>query len=492
MTVAGAGRGRGSREGALHRAATAFDAGAFEQRLSALVAIPSTSQEPAHADDLDRYLRDGVMPWLTSLGFQSDIHANPASGGGPILLAERIEQAELPTVITYGHGDTVAGLDDQWTEGRTRWTMRRDDERWYGRGTADNKGQHAINLFALEHVLAERHGRLGCNVKLVLETGEERGSIGLRDFVARHAGRLAADLFLASDGPRVAPDMPTIAAGTRGNYHFDLVVAPRQGGVHSGHWGGLTTDPALVLSHALASICDRNGKILVRDWLPFGGAPLSDIIRTMLADCPVDPGSTAARIEPHWGEPGPSAAEKLYAWNSFIVLATLSGRPEAPMNAVAPWARAHCQIRFTTTTNPAAIESVLRRHLDAHGFAEVRIEAGRIGMPASASSPDDPWIRWAADSMARSLGRKVQVIPAASGGMPGDVFQDLLGTPLVWVPHGHNGCQQHGPDEHMLVEVARQGISAFAGFWWDLGEGPFAGWSARRNPIKQDFATIRN
>jgi acetylornithine deacetylase/succinyl-diaminopimelate desuccinylase-like protein len=159
---------------------------------------------------------------------------------------------------------------------------------------------------------------------------------------------------------------------------------------------------------------------------------------------------------------------------------------------VAPWARAPCQIRFTTTTNPAAIESVLRRHLDAHGFAEVRIEAGRIGMPASASSPDDPWIRWAADSMARSLGRKVQVIPAASGGMPGDVFQDLLGTPLVWVPHGHNGCQQHGPDEHMLVEVARQGISAFAGFWWDLGEGPFAGWSARRNPIKQDFATIRN
>ena len=32
---------------------------------------------------------------------------------------------------------------------------------------------------------------------------------------------------------------------------------------HSGHWGGLTTDPAILLSHAIATIMDRNGKILV-------------------------------------------------------------------------------------------------------------------------------------------------------------------------------------------------------------------------------------
>ena len=55
------------------------------------------------------------------------------------------------------------------------------------------------------------------------------------------------------------PDMPTIATGTRGTFHFDLVVDLRPGGVHSGHWGGLTTDPAVVLTHALGTIIDRNG-----------------------------------------------------------------------------------------------------------------------------------------------------------------------------------------------------------------------------------------
>ena len=67
--------------------------------------------------------------------------------------------------------------------------------------------------------------------------------------------------------------MPTIATGTRGTFHFDLVVELRPGGVHSGHWGGLTTDPAVVLTHALGAIVDRRGQILVRDWLPPNGVP---------------------------------------------------------------------------------------------------------------------------------------------------------------------------------------------------------------------------
>ena len=133
------------------------------------------------------------------------------------------------------------------------WVLTEEGDRWYGRGTADNKGQHALNLSALEAVLAERGGKLGFNLKLVLETCEERGSIGLREFVAAHAEALHADVLIASDGPRVMPEVPTIATGTRGTFHFDLVVDLRPGGVHSGHWGGLTTDPAVVLTHALGA-----------------------------------------------------------------------------------------------------------------------------------------------------------------------------------------------------------------------------------------------
>jgi acetylornithine deacetylase/succinyl-diaminopimelate desuccinylase-like protein len=457
-----------SRDSALARALTHFDSDGFRDHLAELVAIPSTSQDPGHEADVHRYLASAIQPWLERMGFTIEIHPNPETGFGPILFAERLEGPDRPTVLTYGHGDTVRGLDDQWREGLSPWTLTEEADHWYGRGSADNKGQHALNLTALEAVLAERGGALGFNLKLILETSEERGSTGLRTFVAEQADRLAADVLVASDGPRVMPEVPTIATGTRGTYHFDLVVDLRPGGVHSGHWGGLTTDPAIILSHAIGSIMDRNGKILVRDWLARNGVPAA--VRAVLDGCPVGGGGESASIDPNWGEPGLTPAEKIYGWNSFIVLSMLSGRPENPVNAVAPNARAHCQIRYTVDSDPAGFDAALRVHLAEQGFPEVRVENSYVRMPASRTDPGHPWVRWTVGSMEQTLGKRVQVIPNSSGGLPGDVFVDYLGVPLVWIPHSYNGCKQHGPDEHLLVGPAREGLAAFTGIWWDLGE----------------------
>ena len=456
-----------SRDAAIASARQFFDDGGFRDRLAALVAIPSTSQDPGHEADVWRYLEGGILPWIERMGFSATIHANPTPGFGPILTAERIEDPARPTVLTYGHGDTVRGLEDQWDAGLSPWVLTEAGDRWYGRGTADNKGQHVLNLTALEHVLAARGGKLGFNLKLVLETSEERGSQGLRAFVAGHAALLAADVLIASDGPRVAAGTPTLSTGTRGTFHFDLVVDTRPGGVHSGNWGGMTTDPAIVLAHAIGAVCDRHGKILVRDWLPRNGMPAA--VRAALAGCELQ-SEASATIDPDWGEPGFTAAEKVFGWTSFIVLAMLSGRPENPVNAVAPNARAHCQIRYTVDSDATGFEAALRAHLDAQGFPEVAIENAGVRMPASRTSPDDPWVRWTVGSMEASLGRAVQVIPNGGGGLPGDVFVDHLGVPLVWIPHSYNGCKQHGPNEHFLIAPAREGLAAYAGIWWDLGE----------------------
>jgi acetylornithine deacetylase/succinyl-diaminopimelate desuccinylase-like protein len=457
----------GTREGAIARALQHFDTGGFRDTLARLVAIPSTSQDEAFAPECRRYLADAIAPWAERLGFACTIHDNPEAGAGPILTARRDEGEGLPTVLLYGHGDTVRGLDAQWSEGLEPWRLVERDGRWYGRGTADNKGQHAICLAALEAALAERGGRLEANVVLLIETSEERGSRGLREFVAAHRARLAADVLIASDGPRVAPATPTIATGTRGSFHFDLVLRLRPGGVHSGHWGGLITDPAIRLAHALAGITDAHGRILVEDWLP-PGRRVPESVRGALAGCPVEGGEAAT---PGWGEPGLTPAEKIFGWTSFIVLAMVSGQPENPVNAVAPSARAHCQIRHTVDCDPARFVPALRAHLDAAGFSDIAIENAAIRMAASRTDPADPWVLWAKASMERSLGKRVQVVPNAAGGLPGDVFVDHLRVPLVWVPHSYSGCRQHGPDEHLLPALAREGIAAFAGLWWDLGEG---------------------
>src|SRR5947208_2034144 len=347
-----------SRAAAIARAHSYFDSGEFLVDLQRRVAIPSTSQEPERASELRRYLDDEMVPSLAPLGFTSRVLDNPS--GPPFLVAERSEEGAAFKVLIYGHGERIRGFDDLWRPGLSPWLMTVEGKRFYGRGSADNKGQHSINIAALAAIIAER-GRLGFNAKILIEMGEEVGSAGLPVICERHKqDLLRADLLIASDGPRAAPDQPTIFLGARGGHPIDLIVDLREGGHHSGNWGGLIANPAIVLAQALATITDARGTIRVPEWRP----PLPDSVRKLLAGVEVDGGGNGPAIDPDWGEPGLMPAERVYAWNSFEILAFAAGTPERPVNAIPGSAHAYCQLRYVVGTKVDDIIPALRRHLD--------------------------------------------------------------------------------------------------------------------------------
>ena len=173
----------------------------------------------------------------------------------------------FPTVFGYGHGDVIRGLEPEWKDGLSPWQLTESNGRWYGRGIADNKGQHSVNMSALRSVI-ETRGRLGFNAKYLIEMGEETGSLGLRDICSSHKELFKADLLVASDGPRLRPERPTIFLGSRGNANFDLTIEARKGGHHSGNWGGLISNPGIQLAHAISSIVSSTGQIRIREWVP--------------------------------------------------------------------------------------------------------------------------------------------------------------------------------------------------------------------------------
>ena len=87
----------------------------------------------------------------------------------------------------------------------------------------------------LASAIAAREGRLGYNVKLLLETGEEVGSPGLHDVCRLRRADLSADALIASDGPRLSADRPTLFLGSRGCVRFHALASPARGpGHHSG------------------------------------------------------------------------------------------------------------------------------------------------------------------------------------------------------------------------------------------------------------------
>jgi acetylornithine deacetylase/succinyl-diaminopimelate desuccinylase-like protein len=299
--------------------------------------------------------------------------------------------------------------------------------------------------------------------------GEELGSPGLRELCTEQKPLLSADILLGSDGPRLSAARPTIYLGTRGALNFDLTIEARQGGHHSGNWGGLLSDPAIQLAHAISTIVSANGQIRIPEWVP---KEIPASVRKALSDCIIETGPDDPEIDHGWGEPGLSRAEQVFAWCSFDVLAFKAGNPEMPVNAVPPRASARCQLRFVVDVDYEDALPALRRHLERQGLSMVSVEAAKDEIfRATRLDPEDPWVHWASGSIATTVGAKPAVLPNIGGSLPNDIFTEILKLRTLWVPHSYPGCSQHAPNEHLPKLLLREGLAIMSGLYWDLGDG---------------------
>ncbi|WGD38293.1 M20 family metallopeptidase [Lysinibacter sp. HNR] len=453
--------------------------GRFLSALQRAVSYQTVSGSDGDRIQLKSYLDDFLSPMLRELGCAVERFDSWNGGKNSFLIGSRIENPDVPTVLCYGHADVTPGQEGEWHNDRDPWRVTVEGIRWYGRGTADNKGQHLINLTALHLVLAEKSS-LGFNLKFLFEAGEEIGSPLLAEFVTQHQTELAADVFIASDGPRVDAETPTIFLGSRGSVELELTAHLRPDSYHSGNWGGLIRNPATTLAAAIGTLVDGNGNIRIETLLP-------DTI----------PGSVSRRLEkiripehPHegesydgWGAQYLTAAERLYAWNTLEILAMSSGNISDPTNSIPGSASALLQLRFVSGTDVLDLESRVQEHLDARGFGMVRVRVSPA-FPASRTDPDNPWVDWVARSIFQTTGVEPSVLPNFGGALPNHVFEGILGLPTLWVPHSYPECLQHAPNEHLLEPLVRQGLAIACGIFYDLGNG---GHPARRDhPAKPE------
>jgi acetylornithine deacetylase/succinyl-diaminopimelate desuccinylase-like protein len=391
---------------AIARARQYLHSGAFLAELDRRVAFQTESQNPERRDALRAYLEQDLQPAFSQLDFATRLIESP-SGKGPYLLAEYRESSSAPTILMYGHGDVVDGMVGEWRDNLDPWRTTTSGNRVYGRGTADNKGQHSINMSALRAVREVRGGRLGFNAKFIIETGEEIGSPDLRQVCESLRDELAADLFLASDGPRLSADRPTLFLGCRGGIRIHLDVNLRDGSHHSGNWGGVLANPGTILASAIATLVDGNGRLLVDQLKP---PRLSNQIRSALADVKIEPMPDEPALSDNWGEEGLSAAERLYAWNTLEVLAMSAGNIDKPANAIPGRAQAILQLRFVVGTKVDNIADVIRTHLHNKGFPTIAVQATQR-FAASRTDFESPWVNWTAESIRQTTGKAPAVLP---------------------------------------------------------------------------------
>ncbi len=279
-------------------------------------------------------------------------------------------------------------------------------------------------------------------------------------------------MLIASDGPRLSAQRPTLYLGSRGALNMDFSVDLREGAHHSGNWGGLLANPGVVLAHALASIITRDGRVLVPELLPAGiPGSVRARARRLRRRCPAP---TEPAIDDELGRAGPHRGRRRCTAGTPSRCSPFAPAiPTTRSTRFPARATAHCQVRFVAGTDPQAFVPALRRHLDAHGFGDVQVSAARQGLlPRDAPRPRrtrgcaGPSIR-----SRRTTGARPAVLPNIGGSLPNDCFADILGLPTLWVPHSYAGCSQHAPDEHVLGRILREGLQIMTGLFWDLAEG---------------------
>ncbi|MBF9003317.1 M20 family metallopeptidase [Vibrio nitrifigilis] len=443
-----------------------IESGVFYQTLARRVALPTESQNPDAAEQLSVYLTDEIAPLLTEQGFSCEQFANPVSDKPPLMIASRIESEQLPTLLLYGHGDVTDGQEPLWLDGTAPWVLTQIGDKLYGRGTADNKGQHTINLLALETVLKQRQGKLGYNIKILFEMSEEVGSTGLEQFCREHSNELKADLFLASDGPRLNAQTPTIFLGSRGVCQFRLRCYTGNGARHSGNWGGVITNAAVRLNHALASLVSPTGQVLAEKLKAPKPAGLA---AEMMQVLPVGGNEGDPSLNAEWGEKHLSNGERLFGCNTLEIIALGAGNITKPVGAIPDSAEAVCHLRFVPGTDWENLVANLQEHFSNLGFTDIEV-IYEGGYNATRLDPTHPWVGFVQQSMQQSLQQEVTVLPNLGGTIPNHCFADVLSLPTVWMPHSYPSCNQHAPDEHLLESVAKQGLAAAAGLFWDLGD----------------------
>jgi cysteinylglycine-S-conjugate dipeptidase len=166
-----------------------------------------------------------------------------------------------PTVLLYSHYDVQPPLgEDLWTA--PIWELTEREGRWYGRGSADCKGNIVMHLTALR-ALRRANGGFPCGVKIICEGSEEQGTGGLEEFVPPNADLLRADTILVVDTGNFAVGVPTLTTTLRGMTSVDIKLSGLGSAMHSGMFGGPAPDALLGLIQVLATLHDEHGNTTV-------------------------------------------------------------------------------------------------------------------------------------------------------------------------------------------------------------------------------------
>ncbi len=426
------------------------------QRYADFLAIPSVSAIPEYAPDC-RKAAEWLAAELRRIGAQR-VEVSE-TGGHPIVVGERIEDPNLPTIVIYGHYDVQPGDPlDLWKTSPFEPIVR--DGRMLGRGSADDKGQILIHLAALEALLSTR-GKLPVNVKYLFEGEEESSSVNLERWMAANPERCSGDAVIISDSGFFDGNRPALTVGLRGITYMQVDVRNSDVDLHSGSYGGAVINPANALASMIASLHDENRHVTVPGFYD-DVVELTPDDRAAFAALPFNEASYLAGIDAKatQGEAGFSTVERRGGRPTLDVNGIWGGFTGDGSKTIIP-AHAHAKIscRLVTAQDPAKIALQVEAALKAAAPRGLQVEVQNLGNGYPFLTPlGDPYLSAAANALKETFGADPLYI-REGGSIPiAALFQRELSLPVVLLGFTPPDDNAHAPNESMDLGNFEGGI----------------------------------
>jgi len=229
----------------------------YIKELSEYVSIPSISTLKTHRKDIQK-----AAYWISNRMKKAGLKNVKVikTAGNPIVYGDYIQKGNKKTLLIYGHYDVQP--EDPIKEWKSSpFKLTRKGDKLYGRGVGDNKAPHLSHVIGIEYLLQQKK-KLPVNIKFLIEGEEEVGSRNIYDALNKNKKLFKSNIGLVSDGIKDY-DFPVIEYGLRGIFCFEINVKCLDKDVHSGIYGGLVDNPAIVLSQIISKLKDKNGNILI-------------------------------------------------------------------------------------------------------------------------------------------------------------------------------------------------------------------------------------
>ncbi len=438
----------------------------FFDELFSLLRIPSISAKPEHKADMEACANRWCELLLEAGVDRAEVMPTSAA---PVVFAEKMINPDYPTVLVYAHYDVMPVEPlELWHSDPFEPVMK--DGRLWGRGADDDKGQGFIQLKAFEIALKE--GLLRCNVKFLIEGGEEIGSPGVEEFCRGHLDLLKCDVILVSDTSMVGVDTPSITTGLRGLAYWEIEVTGPNRDLHSGIFGGTVANPINELCKMLSSVVDGEGRIVIPTFYD-DVETVSDRERAMLSAVPYDEEGykRAIDVEALSGEKGYSPLERTAIRPTFDICGIWGGYIGEGAKTVLPskaYAKVSCRLvphqshekisdLFVQYIESIAPDSVKVKVTPMHGGESYVCP---IDLPAYKAAEKGYTLAFGKEPLAVRRGGSIPIIAS---------FEKVLGVKSVLMGFGLESDATHSPNENFLLDMYDKGIIAVVEFYNQFG-----------------------